>query len=152
MVGVRKALKKGLSWGFSPKKWIGVDHVRSQGKICKDLAKGLVSDKKSFIEGLAARKAQQEPKLTPAEQKKRKLASLLLIVTYVILAMLALGYAWYLGMGKSLWLAGLVSVAIALLLLTYSLRELVLYAQLRLRRNRVQVKEVLKFVVKGFPQ
>ncbi len=150
-MGLFKTMKKGLSSGFSPKRWVGLEHVKANGKIVADLAKDLVEDK-SKSSALKEKYQASWDSMTPKEFAARKRFAVVFMVVYVLVGISLIGYAWYLWFSRSLILPGCISFAMALLVFTYSLRELMVYAQIRLQRKHLKLRDLFTYLIKGFPK
>ncbi len=150
-MGLFKTVKKGISSGFSPKRWVGLEHVKANGKIVMDLAKDLVDDKSKSTAVKDKRQASWDL-MTPKEFAARKRSAVVFMVVYVLVGVSLIGYAWYLWFSKSLILPGCISFTMALLVFIYSLRELMVYVQIRLQRSHLKLKDLFVHLIKGFPK
>lgn len=146
-MGLRTVLKKGLSKGFEPKRWVGLEHVKSNGKLCVSLVNEYFSKGSNEEEKLE----ELPSSMSSDEIKKRKKIAFYLSLSYFVLSLSAVAYALYLWFSDSFILAGCMSNIIAFLLANYSLRELMLYAQIRLGVKRVSFKNLFSYLIKGFP-
>lgn len=140
-MGLYSTLKKGLSWGFAPKRWVGLEQVKANGKICSQLAKGLFARHYDSTASNAIAHSQFQP-------KKYKL--FVLISVYSLSAIGSVVYAGYLFFNKGFFLPGLVSLALMFLFISYGIRELIIYAQFKRGRNHFRFRELFKILLKGF--
>lgn len=139
-MGLRQALKKGVSWGFAPKRWTGASQVKENAKLCKDLLQNLTElGNTNHTAQNSEPHAMRHPKI-----------QVTLICLYLLLTFCFLGYSLYLFCETQLYLAGCVAIGISILVLSYGVRELVAYAQHRLGKNKIGRRELLKFTLKGF--
>lgn len=144
-MGLRHALKKGLSWGFAPKRWIGLDYVKSNSQVCSSLAKDIIHASKK-------KPADNTEPQDLESTKSRKGIAIVLMAAYLILSVFFVWYAGYMFFNKNYVFSGFVTLGIAGLLITYLVRELLIYAQLQLKRNKLTLKELVKHAIKGFKQ
>lgn len=87
--------------------------------------------------------------LSPEKIVRVKRSALLMFFFYIFLGVGLFADALFLFMKKGLILAGSVPLMLAFLLFSYGLRELMVYAQLRLQRNRLTLPEFFQFILKG---
>lgn len=148
-----KTIKKGVSKSFQPARWVGLEHIKANGKICADLVTDLVSSEKhkEFYQREKQKALLLKEQMTSRELSSRMKLALILVFFYLLGGLGLLGYAYYLGAIKSFYLPAVMSMIVALLVFTYSLRELMVYGQIRAKRSRITLKELIRYLVKGFP-
>lgn len=146
-MGFRNIVKKSFTAGFQPMRWLGMDLVRSNGKICADLVKDLFEKKPQASTDVKLIADMSETDLT-----SRKKIALGLGIFYLVISLSLVGYAFYLWLEKVFILQGAMSLILAFLVSTYSLRELLIYGQIRSRRDRLTLKEWFSLLIKGFPK
>lgn len=130
-MGIKSTLKKGISFGFQPKRWFGVEQVKANGKVCTDLAQGLLAKHEKTSEQLqVAEKLAAEIQNNPPALLMRKRLALVLMLLYLAAGFAAIGYAVFLWLVKSFILPGSVSFVLSFLLFSYSVREFMVYAQI----------------------
>ncbi len=150
-MGVKTVIKKGLSLGFQPKRWIGLEHVKSNGKVCKDLVGDLLSNDKSDDR---LKKEDQEEKaflknMTKAELKSRKQLALVLVGFYSLVSVCLFSYSGYLWFAKSLILPGAMPIIVGFLVLVYALREFLIFGQLQFNRKRLSISQLVNLLLKA---
>lgn len=139
-----KVIKKGLAMGFAPRRWLGSEQVSKQGKVCVELARELAPDTEELLAKHRSKASMQ------STCRRRSRSILILCLCYFWMGLGFISYSFFLWMIKGFFLAGVVSLMISLLLLSYFVREGMLYMQIRTKRNRITVKDFLKFLFKGF--
>jgi len=140
---------KGLSFGIKPKKWMGYDHVKGNARICSDLAQDMI-DSVNRSGGEEVKRVQAQ--MTESELQARKKLALGLVAFYGAGWIGAIGYTFYLLFSRVMILQGIMSLIISFLVLSYLLRELMVYGQICARRDRLVLKELFYFIFKGFPK
>lgn len=149
-MGIKKVVKKGLSMGFQPKRWLGLDHVKSNGKLCSDLVHDLLAKKKSPEQlKQEAEEKRLEQKMTKAELQSRKKIALSLTVFYGLLSIGLLIYAVYLWFSKTLILPGCMSFIVSLLVLVYGLREFIVFGQIHFDYRRLSLSKLIHLFING---
>ena len=152
-MGLRQVIKKGISFGFQPKRWIGLDQVKTNSKVCVDLVSDLIS-KEKFDERHQNDLRKERllgQQMSASELISRKRLALGMVLLYLVGGLGFIGYALYLGLNKSLWMPSCMSFLVSFLILTYALRELMVYGQIRAKR-RITLKELFRYLTKGFPK
>ena len=140
-MGLKKIVKKGISFGFQPKRWFGVDHVAANGKICTSLvADMLIQDQKTAQPDLAA---DEEFTKDPSALRARQQLAIGLMGLYFISGLSGVGYTLYLWLAKGFFLPGSVSLVLSLVLFSYVLREFMVYGQIRCGGGRLPLKKLL---------
>lgn len=145
-MGLKRIIKKGVTSGFQPKRWVGLEHVKENGKLCAGLVKEYFSEDEK-----AKLRREEAEAMTLKQVQSRKKTAVFLSIAYCILAVLLVGYAFYLWFAVHFLLPGAMSMIIAFLLINYSLRELMLYTQIRLKAKRISLKNLFHYLIKGFP-
>lgn len=152
-MGIRSTIKKGISFGFQPRRWFGVEHVKANGKICVDLLNDLVSEtKRSEATGLSSKTEAEDIQKNPKALKFRQRLALCLTCLYTLAAIGAVLYGLNLIVVKSFILSGCVCFILSFLFFIYSLREFMVYAQIRSGLVKRPLKALIKLALKGFPQ
>lgn len=143
-MGLRNVVKKGLAFGFQPKRWFGVDHITQNGKICTTLVTDILAEGQKAAQPDAEAKAAAEAlsKDPHALQARQKLA-VGLMAFYFISGCSGLGYTLYLWWVKAFFLPGSVSLVLSLVLFSYVLREFMVYGQIRCGGERLPLKRLL---------
>ncbi len=146
-MGLRSVVKKGVSLGFQPKRWLGLEHVKSNGKVCKDLLTGFFDKEKSEQ---ALRQEQEDRKLeqqmTASDLESRKKLALGLMSFYGLVSLGLFIYTGYLWFAKALILPGCMPVIIGLLVVVYALREFIVFGQIHFKRKRLGLSELCRLL------
>jgi len=133
-MGLKAVIKKGFSFGFQPKRWLGVDQVAAQGETCLKLVKDML-------------KPGEKPEVTEVETMtataRQKLA-LALWTSYLFSGVCGFVYACYLVLSKALFLPASVMFIVSLLLFVYALREFMVYGQMRCGGEALPLKALIK--------
>ena len=146
-MAIRRLIKRGLSFGFQPRRWIGLDTIKSNGRVCSKLLSEYVSEfsgKKDNSNLLI------EELDKPSIQHRQRLA-ICFIILYLLLTVGFVVYAVYLWLGKSFIVPSLMSFLMAFLVLTYALREFMIYSHLRLNGRKIKLSSLFYYLFKGFP-
>lgn len=143
-MGLKQIVKKGVSIGFQPKRWLGVEQVASHGKTCLSLMKELLEPTVSpEAQAQLAQDATALQQDREALTARAKLASKLAI-GYAFAGVLAFGYAFMLVIGKSLFLPAAVTAMVAMILLVYALREFMVFGQIRCGGARLPLRALIQ--------
>ena len=134
-MGFRRIMKKGLSSGLNPFRWVGMEQIKGNGRTISDISKKLfktnnhsqATPPKTFAD------AMRRYGLTEAALQKRMKSSLRLAYFCVALSVVMIAYTIYL-FASHLVLSGFVTTMLALLLWAYAFREHFNYFQMKERR------------------
>lgn len=142
-MGFKQVIKKGVSFGFQPKRWLGVDHVASHGKACMDLAKKLL-DTKVEPEVQAQQQAEAQALLQDqAALSSRARLAVALLTGYALAGTAGIAYAVFLVFIKFLLLPASVMLMVSLILFVYAVQEFMVYGQIRCGGQRLPLKTLI---------
>lgn len=148
-MGVKKVIKKGLTFGFQPKRWIGFGQIKKDGKVCADLVNGFLAKEKSPSQlKQEAEEDRQSSRMSDAELQSRKKLALGLVAFYLLLSFGLFCYMGYLWFSKSLILPGCMSFIVGLLVIVYALREFIIFGQIHFDRKRLSLTQLLRLLLK----
>lgn len=142
-MGIRNIVKRGVSGGFSPTRWMSVESIRENGHFIGELFRTVFYrknkkdnplKKKSFDEVM------QHYNMTEKDLEMRMRKSQLLILFCLGLGVLVLGYMIYLFIDDQL-LAGFICLMLSFVMFSYVFREHFNLFQMRQRRLGCTLKE-----------
>lgn len=143
-MGIRSAIKKGLSNGFQPKRWFGVEQFQKNTKYCQTLISSISPEstgKSTVTENSIP------PSFSDKDKKNRSLLAIALLVIYLIAMTATLIYAVILTT-QSRWFFSAFTLLITFLISTHALRELMTYAQLKFPESKVTLKNLYQHLRK----
>ncbi len=132
-MGVKKVIKKSFTAGFNPKRWVGVDHIKDNGRVIGHLFTSLFKQESKKVKPESFEAAKARLNLTEADLQKRVQQGKYVIIFCLFAALLAFAYMIYLVM-HHFYLPGIVTLMISLLALVYAYREHFNIFQIKQRR------------------
>ena len=98
-MGIRKIVKRGVSGGFSPSRWMSVESIRENGHFIGELFRAVFyrkKDKGDALKNKSFEEVMQYYKMTEKDLEVRMRKSRLLILFCLSLGFIVLGYMLYL--------------------------------------------------------
>ena len=142
-MGIRNIVKRGVSGGFSPTRWMSVESIKENGHFIGELFQAVFYRKKSKNEALQKKsfeEVMQHFKMTEKDLEMRMRKSRLLILFCLGLGILVLGYMAYLYIDGQL-LAGTICLMLSFVMFSYAFREHFNLFQMKQRRLGCTFKE-----------
>jgi len=140
-MGVEKIVKRVLTFGLEPSKWIGVDNLKENGGLINRLVQGLLGKNKKDKDQAAIPETFQQAvtrhEMTKDDIKGRQRLAVILLMSYLIASLALLVYGVVLIASKGFLLSPLVCFILAMLLLVNAVREHIVYYQFKLQRSNI---------------
>ena|SRR3990167_5236224 len=150
-MGLRNVIKKGVVSGLNPVRWVGVEQIKSNGKIIANVTNRLFKTHNTTTSTFSPTTFEDCMKyygITEESLKKRMRWSRYLVYACLVGSLLMLAYTIYLFVSH-LVLSGFVTTMLTLLLWAYAFREHFNYFQMKQRRLGCTFHEWLVATFKG---
>ena len=144
-MGFFSTVKKGLTFGIKPKKWIGTDSLKRNGKDIVQMYQQLVEKKPTSDRRENFSECMQRYGLSEADVQKRMKKSQRTAYGFLAVGGAALVYAIY-WWTQGRFLPGILSIVMTLLLSAHAFREHFNYFQIKQRRLGCTFSDWLAFV------
>lgn len=132
-MGFKKVVKKGLTGGISPKRWLGYDSIKTETKLLSKIFGGVFKRSKKAEKKETFEEAVKRFNLTEGDIQKRIKSSKELAMIFFGMGGLLFVYAIYQwSMGRLL--SGIICLTLMLLISAYGFREHFNMFQMRERR------------------
>jgi len=138
---------KVIFFGVRPKKWLGTERLKEEGKAVKQIYGSLASKVSAKKESITFEESMKKYNLDEAGLKVRMRNALYITAFCLLGSLFTLGYM-FLEFANGLVIAGFMCVMLTLMLWVYALREHMNYFQMKRRKLGCTVKEWLVFVCK----
>jgi len=143
-MGFKRVIKKSFSEGFSFKKWVGVDSLKTDTKMLRNIFKGVFKKSRSpssEAKSQSFEDAMRKYGVDEAELKTRMRNAKAIVAFCLLAAVIVFGYFLYFVAFFSQYLSGFVCLTLMALLIAYAFREHFNLFQMRQRRLGCTVQE-----------
>lgn len=136
---------KVIFFGIRPKKWLGTERLKEEGKVVKKIYGRLASKARAKKESITFEESMKKYNLDEAGLKVRMRNALYITAFCSLGSLFTFGYMFF-EFANGLILAGFMCLVLTLMLWVYALREHMNYLQMKRRKLGCTVKEWLVFV------
>ena len=144
-MGVKRILKKGVTSGWSIKRWVGIDSLKNDTHTLSHIAKGVLRLRRNKQKGDPAdtsfESVMKHYGLTEEDLKTRMNNAKAIVIFCLLSTVIVFGYFLYILFFHHQYLSAFVCLTLMFLLLAYAFREHFNLFQMRQRRLGCTIQE-----------